>query len=300
MTHMHHIYSGNFFKRYRPSKLFGYELVPNLFFEEDSNSNTNSFGMRDKEYIIEKPTDTFRILLLGDSTSETPIWHVKLEENLNKDFKCEILNAAVSGWNIYQYWQYVKNKTKIFKPDLILIAFCLNDLNGTSYVPTILFEQDKIIFFSIKSNNICSTITKTTSINPYIFKHSYVYRFLVNRFIISKAEKYPFSQDMDEKEIVKDMLLEIKQIANNKILAIIFPYLKPLEQYNETQNRQYVFTKEMLNLTSIKFLDLTEYFNSFGKDIIKFRDKPTDEIHFNEKANNLKSEIIYKWLKENL
>lgn len=99
---------------------------------------TNSFGMRDREHSIEKPSHVYRILVLGDSFMEALqvpyeqsfpyLLGKRLKEIDNKDV--EVINAAVSGWGTDQELTYLERLGSQLEPDLILIAMTLtNDLN---------------------------------------------------------------------------------------------------------------------------------------------------------------------------
>lgn len=111
-----------------------WELKPNL----DTHYKlwpfkTNSMRLRDKEYSLEKPANTFRIAVIGDSftmAEGVPIesaYHSVLEERFNelhKDKKYEFINFGVAGYSLVQYVSVIKKKALEFKPDAILIGFC--------------------------------------------------------------------------------------------------------------------------------------------------------------------------------
>lgn len=93
----------------------------------------NSFGMRDKEIKLKK--DNFRILVLGDSVtfafevSQDERFTEVAEKIVNKNVrKCEILNAGVCGYNTIQEFIALKEKYLKLKPDLVIFAYSMNDL----------------------------------------------------------------------------------------------------------------------------------------------------------------------------
>ncbi|NUM42381.1 MAG: hypothetical protein HUU45_12210, partial [Leptospiraceae bacterium] len=72
--------------------------------EFDTDYNINSLGLRDKEYSVRKPDNTFRILMLGDSYTEGDGVHSHetfsklLEDQLQTrtgPMKYEVINAGV-------------------------------------------------------------------------------------------------------------------------------------------------------------------------------------------------------------
>lgn len=277
--------------RYRYSKLFGYELIPLAYPE------INSWGMRDKEYTLKKSPDTFRILLLGDSITENGMWSDYVEEKLNTAGKYEILNCGVRGWGLFQYREYLKNKGMQFNPDYVLIGLCLNDVGEWDIIQTILVDKkkNKTVYYYVNSINNADKYELTLESNPFLFQHLTLYRLWV--FLKAKyGGNAHYHTNLSEIQAVQEM----KHIANNKIYAIVFPYLKPLKEYSEEENMQYKNTISLLDNAGIEYLDLTGYFNTYGSSITAFRADPKDKIHYNDEANKLKSEIIYSWLKKQL
>lgn len=280
---------------FRPSKLLGYEYIPNCA------PGINSFGMRYRECSLKKPQGVFRILLLGDSITENGEWSRYLEKKLNQKGKYEILNAAVSGWGLYQYWAYIKGKAMQFEPDLILIGFCLNDVRSYNVAPTIWadIKNNKSLTYGVRireSNGVrvngSNDTELTTKINPYLFKNSYLYRYIMTLVFRKKILSSSFGEN---NEILRE-LAEMKDVSRGRIAGIIYPYLKPLREYSSDEILEYGLTRESLDRAKIKYLDLTPNFNAFGKHIIDYRLNTADKIHYNTEANRIKYSIIYPWV----
>ena len=89
---------------------------------------TNSSGMYDREYTLEKPPHTWRIALLGDSMALGPFGHnyeSLLENRLNETSdirKFEVLNFAVGGYRVTQVMETMIEKAAPFKADVYLVA----------------------------------------------------------------------------------------------------------------------------------------------------------------------------------
>lgn len=97
---------------------------------------TNSFGYRDLEIPITKAPNTIRILMVGDSVTfghgvvAEDTYSECLERRLNKEIKLyhfDVINTAVPGNSTFQEYYDLK-KGLIFKPDVVIIQFVLNDL----------------------------------------------------------------------------------------------------------------------------------------------------------------------------
>jgi hypothetical protein len=89
--------------------------------------NINSQGLRDYEYSLAKPPETYRIMTLGDST--TLGWGVPLEATVPKLLerelnpgrapgidRFEVLNAGVGNYNTVQEVTYYETIGKAFDP----------------------------------------------------------------------------------------------------------------------------------------------------------------------------------------
>src|SRR5512136_1208648 len=97
----------------------------------------NSQGRRDKEVSLKKPAGTFRIAILGDSVAFGARVEAKddlatqLEWNLNarsESLHYEVLNFGVPGYGTWQELSALKEKVLAYDPDLVLLAFVMNDL----------------------------------------------------------------------------------------------------------------------------------------------------------------------------
>lgn len=116
-----------------------------VFQSEGYSSNViNSQGLRDREHTLQKPTDTFRIAILGDSFSEAfqvaqenTFWSV-LERELQatpefKNRTVEVINFGVSGFGTIQEWQMLAHYVGDYAPDVVLLAFLPgNDVRNNS------------------------------------------------------------------------------------------------------------------------------------------------------------------------
>ena len=118
---------------YRKSAIVGltYELIPGL----DRQSHgahvvTNSEGMRDRERSRAKPAGVRRIAVLGDSftfgygVEGDAVWTVVLERLLPGT---EVLNFGVGGYSTQDEAAVLEHKVLDFAPDLVLVAYTLND-----------------------------------------------------------------------------------------------------------------------------------------------------------------------------
>lgn len=117
-------------------------MKPNLnIVGPDHNFQSNSFGIRDKEYSINKPDGTKRLALLGGSyqmgsgVNNNEVFETIAEERMNKelvDTSCkqfEIFNFAAGGYYLLQHVELVN--TSVFQYDMdALVYFAHTDERG--------------------------------------------------------------------------------------------------------------------------------------------------------------------------
>ncbi len=93
----------------------------------------NSQGLRDMEYSIEKPADSFRVAVLGDSftwgfgVENEEIYTEVLERELGDGF--EVINFGISGFGRGQQLLLLESEVLEYEPDaVVVLAYPGNDL----------------------------------------------------------------------------------------------------------------------------------------------------------------------------
>lgn len=117
-----------------------FEPVPGMVVEEAGlweayAGRANRLGYRSPERPAAKPPGTFRIVVLGDSIAEglgvdaiEETFPAQLERRLREaGHPVEVLNFAVTGYNTAQEVETLAARALAFEPDLVLLAYCLND-----------------------------------------------------------------------------------------------------------------------------------------------------------------------------
>jgi hypothetical protein len=91
--------------------------------------STNSFGMRDREYTVEKPAGTLRIAVLGPShvmgngVGDDETFENVLEKRLQAEgHAIEVLNFAVEGYSVPQEVAMLEHKARRFQPDIVILT----------------------------------------------------------------------------------------------------------------------------------------------------------------------------------
>jgi len=101
----------------------------------------NSLGFRGREFSVQKPAGTFRIVALGDSTTfgygKTTMspYPAQLEAALNRQAgncgrQYEVINAGVEGYSAHHVLIRLEKEALPLTPDLLIIYVGWNDLFG--------------------------------------------------------------------------------------------------------------------------------------------------------------------------
>ena len=113
-----------------------YELNPD-------HPQINSFGMRQAEFDPSTLRHQFVIAVIGDSHSfsvKSEQWENSFPARLEYHLKAltgksiKVLNFGVVGYDMIQELEVLKVKALQFKPDLIILQYCINDDHISNYI----------------------------------------------------------------------------------------------------------------------------------------------------------------------
>lgn len=95
---------------------------------------TNSQGFRgNREYSLKKPSNIFRIIVLGDSVvlghgvADDKTFSAVLEKKLSQERRTEVINMGVSGFGTAEELIQFRNTGLKYDPDLVIIGYFPND-----------------------------------------------------------------------------------------------------------------------------------------------------------------------------
>lgn len=116
-------------------------LKPSFSFKiknKNIDQTTNSFGLRDKEIIMPKPKEVYRIFILGGSTvygGFNEKWTISyyLENSLKEKYSnIEVFNAGVVGYSSQNELIQLQTKILDLDPDMVIVFDGRNDLYYSS------------------------------------------------------------------------------------------------------------------------------------------------------------------------
>lgn len=185
----------------------------------------NSIGLRDREYPLEKPPGSVRVLMLGDSL--TFGWGVKvedtpakiLEEMLNRDGSgktYEVINSGVGNYNTRMEVAYFLDRGRLLKPDVVVLNYFINDAEPTPRRKNNLL--DEISYAAVLLSGAFDTVTRT-----YFGRADWkgYYRSLYE----------PGSPDWAGAQDAIKRLIDYCQKAGIKVVIVNYPELHELRNY---------------------------------------------------------------------
>ncbi|MFH2144911.1 MAG: SGNH/GDSL hydrolase family protein [Candidatus Omnitrophota bacterium] len=244
------------------------------------------------KYTTKKGDDVFRIICIGDSTTEgyypTPgfqfiSYPLHLERLLNKKIaskKIEIINAGSGGYSSYQGVAYLRQRLLEYNPDLVLSWFGIHD--NVNF----LFYPDKMQRLSKEDDENKMTILERSHL--YLFIKNYP--LLINKIIFRRPRVAP----EDFYKNYEEMLRLAK--GNNFEIVFIVPFYVFRKRYSFEYIENYrIMLLALAKKYGCKIIDIAPY---LPRSLIA--DSFVDVCHADSKGNEVIARIIYSQLKDKL
>jgi lysophospholipase L1-like esterase len=254
----------------------------------------NSHGLRDREYSEAKPSNVFRVMMLGDST--TFGWGVReedtaakfLERKLNAQpppgyDKVEVINAGVGNYDTVQEVTYYETRGKAFHPDLVVLVFFIND-------PEPVPSEGK----------------------GFLIDRSYLIAFATNRFdgVLRHMGMRPdwkqyysslYSDDKPGFQACKEALKSLAEVTRSngaRVLVAILPELHQINGDSYPFKLAHEKIKDVLAAENLPVVELIDGLKDHGPEETLWVTRQDD--HPNAKANDLISNQLQQWILANL
>ena len=126
-----------------------------------NNLSFNSHGFRGVEFSSEKPSDVYRIFMVGGSTmlgaetiNDTTIPSIvqKMFDEKNLDLKIEVINAGMGGGNTISELALIKSKIINYNPDLIIMYDGWNDISADYPILGIVNKWEQVCGLAYNEN----------------------------------------------------------------------------------------------------------------------------------------------------
>lgn len=303
--------------------IIGYEFIPNYspedtpFDESHRGYKINKEGFRDYDYAALKKKGVKRIIVLGDSTtagSYVPdmenIYPKILEKMLNgqNDPKAvyEVLNMGVGGYHTLQEVETLKAKGLKYKPDLVILCYCLNDEFFRSDAGTLgglwaknqHFKEGKFYSFS----NALLKKSRLAFILHYYLSNLIDDMNYLDTSPTQAEQSYAWYKanilkGKNPMELGLQMLSDLQKEYHFTAVVVILPsFVNPFDKYRMEALHANVF-KASRDLSNIKVIDLKNYFQHVNNSARVFG---YDGCHLNEYGHKIMAQILFHVLKNQL
>jgi len=260
----------------------------------------NKIGFRDREFSLEAPKNTVRILVLGDSFTFgngvkdfNMTYPKKLEEILNNNSSVdfEVINAGVGGSNTEDQLILLKTKGIAFNPDIVMLGYYINDTDKE--------EDNKPIFH--KENKIFKAIDKVMCAHFFSW---YLLRMKIHH-TITPFTYMPRITSKDHllyhEKIFKEMVDYLKK-RNIEFIVAIFPPVSYDEDKMDKTQWDVLIGKSLSHMRSlcikynVKYVDMYKVTDKMrdkygALNVSPFDSHPNEILHqafAEELADNLK------------
>jgi lysophospholipase L1-like esterase len=244
--------------------------------------------LRATDVTVEKPPGVFRIAVLGDSIAAAhpirvggePSFSEVLEQTLSPRGPLEVLNFGTDGYGTVQEARLYETHVNRFTPDLVLVAYCLND-PANSYTPTVWFldgKEPSSYLFDLIRRRLGGTPSELHPGHPR-YTHG-----AVDWERLYRPEGAAWTQ-------VEAALARASQLGDAKnvpVVLVLFPLLA--EAVEPSASRIYAQIEGAAERGRLGFIDLGSAFA--GRTAAELRLLPADPIHPNARGHRVAGEAI--------
>lgn len=266
------------------------EMVPGVL---------NGRGYRDRERRKRVSDETKRVVVIGDSIGDVYglptydqgfVW--KLEKRLNMGKRqVDVVNLSVLGYNTQQEVALLSNIGLSYRPDLVIVAYCLNDRerhDGFVMGRLRQVERAQLETGTLDKARLSSTLanSKLYVLGNYLFQRQHRQSGAVERI----SEERLLSVDTVAESFAR--LAALSTEHNFQVLVVVFPYLWDLNEYSYSSEHEFVAT--LVKRHQFKLLDLLEPFKDCARQdgqILTERVR-LDRFHPNEHGHRCAADAL--------
>jgi lysophospholipase L1-like esterase len=263
----------------------------------------NRAGFRDHDYEEHKPPGTYRIVVLGDSTTAgngvpnlDQTYTKRLEKLLNKHglsgVHYEVLNMGVGGYDTLQEVETLRVKGLRYNPDMVILAICVNDFDfgtdGGVYNALLVKKRNSFLSHNALYSRLLE-ISRLAFILHYVFSPTLYSE--ENKIYLAENQKY-IKKFLTNRTTVRagfELLSLLQQKYRFTLLTFILPsFENRFDEYKMYSIHDRVF-HESLGLKGITIIDLLDNFARVNNAASVFS---FDGTHMNQYGHDQMAKIL--------
>ncbi|MEW5854988.1 MAG: SGNH/GDSL hydrolase family protein [Myxococcota bacterium] len=278
----------------------------------------NAWGYPDTE---PRPSAATRILVVGDSitwgvgtTREGARYHDLVEKELREQGRdVDIQAVAAPGWGLDRYLEAYRRVTPEYRPQLVVLGFCLNDLNhgaparelhdnieqrgqgGVQQVRNVLggaarrLRANEWMLATLMQRRVGNLLRDAGVLErDWLDDHQTAYRRYLERWWTDERLLSQLRADLAR-------LHNDVRSAGGQLVVLVFPYRFQLLTGEQRAQDRLGFILDELHVPR---LDLTEVFTRAQRERELYA--PRDEGHPNDEGHALAARVLLPWLEERL
>jgi len=307
-----------------------YEAVPNTHGRGwGTDVVINRHGFRGHDYELQKPAGTFRIMDIGDSIAfgnnlqsgeEFP--SVLETMYVTSGQRVEVMNLALGGYDTLQEVAALEDTGLAFKPDLVILAYCINDITVASenanYIARLktyrspLYRSRLAQFIRVQLDKIEMVRSMKKFKNERTFGQTYKdrlanidndplldqLRMKLRQDIASAHHDYPFTKDYTDDIHLRRLRYGLQKLhalqtrEGFRTIALVIPYLLENDESGPLYQDVYAIIGHELDRLSIPAINLYPVFSQAGfPSLINRKD---DGLHPNARGHVIMADELYK------
>lgn len=269
--------------------------------------NFNDLGYRERGIQLNKPSNIYRIVFLGDSVVMG--FGVEEYESLPRQIEnilrpqklipgmshIQVLNLGIQGFSSPQYLAEMKEDVVRMKPDLVIIGFYFND------------PMEAVSFYYNKKYSFLKSLPDLIpfSINRWLRGHSKAFLLILNRYynLIEKTSVAIKQNDQLKKmgwDLADKDLAKIKKIADKnkiKLLLVGIPHPALEVVAKKPLLERLVETEKIAKKNNVQYYDLLNDLRNYRNVRELYLDNLND--HFSIIGNRYAASLIANYLRKN-
>jgi lysophospholipase L1-like esterase len=302
-----------------------YELVPGASgYVWNTQIEINAHGYRGRTG-APAPFPGFRIIVLGDSITfglSVPLeatYAYQMQEMLDKSAsEYEVLNFGVVGYDILQEVALLAYHGLAYKPDLVVVGFCLNDVGIAGfnleyiervqkYKSNLLLSSSRLARFIVeKADRIRIGTWMGEKNRPEVFAKDYQGRIVpiaddeheLHELMRRVPEDHPSNWYRSELRVgrLRYAFAHLAALAARErfsVVALIFPWLVGHANYYPHQLAHEIVKLEA-HRVGFDVLEVVQDFMDAGMDSLRVRKR--DVIHPNERGHRIVAEKLVRYV----
>ena len=228
-------------------------------------------GAKRNEYAILKPEGVRRVLFLGDSVTYRGAL-IDGFRMFHGDAGVEYWNVGIEGYSTRQEVLYYERYCGRMNEDHLILTFHMNDFTGT---PVLFMDGEELVLHRLNR--------PVKRPHQRLLKLSHLYRLYIRLSLLNDQQEEAGPEA--EAEIDAEIETSLEKLKNltarrgARLTVILFPWLKPLDEWKDSALRNRRSILEILERQQIEYHDLLDSLNAALEAGFTIRQHPSDSMH---------------------